>query len=271
MGMRIWHQSFTELERLPAYAEALKGHAARILRADTEVVWHGQLPGTYPSDYPGDDIGYGPLFAMHGLQWIAACRAAEAQGFDAFAMCTLPNPALRECKAIADIPVIGLGEATFLMASMLGHRFGVMMFIERMVPLYQEQIAAYGLKDRCAVVRGAQGIGFQDVLGGYSDPKPAIAKFEAAARAMIREDGADVIIPGEVPLSLLLAANGVSRVDDVPVMDTLACCLKMAEMMVDLKRMTGIAHSRHGFFNAAKSRARMDEVAAFYGLDKLKF
>jgi len=271
MAMRIWHQSFTELQRLPPYAEGMKAHAARILRPDTEIVWHGQLSGTYPSNYPGDDIGYGPLFAMHGLQWIAAARAAEAQGFDAYAMCTLPNPMLRECKAIVDIPVIGLGEATFHMAAMLGERFGVMMFIDRMVPLYSEQIAAYGLKERCAIVRKAEGITFQDVLAGYSDPKPAIAKFEAAARAMIRDDGADVIIPGEVPLSLLLAMNGVARVDDVPIMDTLACCLKMTEMMVDMKRTTGIAHSRHGFFNATKSKARMDEVAAFYGLDKLKF
>jgi allantoin racemase len=269
--MRIWHQSFTELSRLPAYAEGMKSHAARILRPDTEVVWHGQLPGTYPGNYPGDDIGYGPLFAMHGLQWVAAARQAQAEGFDAFAMCTLPNPMLRECRAIVDIPVIGLGEATFHLASMLGQRFGVMMFIDRMVPLYQEQIAAYGLQDRCAVVRKAEGITFQDVLAGYTDPAPAIAKFETAARAMIRNDRADVIVPGEVPLSLLLARNGVSRIDGVPIMDTLACCLKMAEMMVDLKRTTGIWQSREGFFNAAPSKARMDEVAAFYGLDKLQY
>ena len=80
MAMRIWHQSFTELARLPAYAEAMKAHAATILRPDTEVVWHGQLPGTYPSNYPGDDIGYGPLYAMHGLQWMAAARAARVAG-----------------------------------------------------------------------------------------------------------------------------------------------------------------------------------------------
>ncbi|MEZ5856252.1 MAG: aspartate/glutamate racemase family protein [Hyphomicrobiaceae bacterium] len=271
MAMRIWHQSFTELQRLPAYADGMKAHAAKILRPDTEVAWHGQMPGTYPGEYPGDDIGYGPLFSMHGMQWMAAARQAQAEGFDAFAMCTLPNPMLRECRAIVDIPVIGLGEATFHLASMLGQRFGVMMFIDRMVPLYQEQIAAYGLASRCAVVRKAEGITFQDVLSGYTNPAPAIEKFEAAARAMIRHDGADVIVPGEVPLSLLLARNGVSRVDGVPIMDTLACCLKMAEMMIDFKRTTGIWQSREGFFNAPKSKARMDEVWSFYGLDKLEF
>jgi allantoin racemase len=74
-----------------------------------------------------------------------------------------------------------------------------------------------------------------------------------------------------VPLSLLLARNGVNRVDDVPVMDTLAVALKTAEMMVDLARATGIRHSRHGYFNSVPSTARVDAVQSFYGLDKLKF
>ena len=270
MPMRIWHQSFTVLEDLPAYAEAMKAHAAKILRPDTEVVWHGQLKGTYPSNYPGDDIGYGYTYGMHGNQWIAAGRAAQAQKFDAYAMCTLPNPMLREVRALIDIPAIGLGETTFHMATMLGRRFGVLLFIDRMIPLYREQIVGYGLASRCAAVR-ASGIHFQEVLAGYKDPRPVIEKFHVAARAMIRDDGADVLIPGEVPLSMLLARNGVTRVDDVPVMDTLACALKMSELMVDLQRATGIRHSRHGFFNSVSSPERVAQVQEFYGVDKLKF
>ncbi|MFM9939218.1 MAG: aspartate/glutamate racemase family protein [Hyphomicrobiaceae bacterium] len=270
MAMRIWHQSFTVLEDLPAYAQAMQTHAKKILRPDTEVVWHGQLPGTYPSHYPGDDIGYGYLFGMHGNQWVAAGRAAEQRKFDAYAMCTLPNPMLREVRALIDIPAIGLGEATFHLATMMGQKFGVLLFIDRMIPLYLEQIDAYGLGHRCAGVR-ASGIHFREVLLGYTDPTPVIEKFHTAARAMIRDDGADVLIPGEVPLSMLLARAGITRVDDVPVMDTLACALKMAEMMVDLQRTTGIKHSRHGFFNSVPSEARVNEVAAFYGVDRLKF
>lgn len=60
MAIRIWHQSFTVLSDLPAYEEAM--HLARVQRPDTEVVFHGQLPGTYPADYPGDDIAYSYLY-----------------------------------------------------------------------------------------------------------------------------------------------------------------------------------------------------------------
>ncbi len=270
MPMRIWHQSFTVLSDLPPYAAAMRAHAAKVLRPDTEVAWHGQLPGTYPGNYPGDDIGYGYLYGMHGAQWVAAGRQAQQDGFDAYAMCTLPNPMLREARSLVDIPVVGLGETVFHLATMYGQRFGVLLFIDRMVPLYREQVERYGLASRCAAIR-ASGLSFRDVLAGYSDPADVIARFLTAARAMIRDDGADVLIPGEVPLSMLLARNGITRVDDVPVMDTLACSLKMAELMVDMARTTGISHSRHGFFNSVASEARVDEVQNFYGVDRLRF
>lgn len=41
MAIRIWHQSFTVLEKLPAYAGALAQHFKRVARPDTEVVMHG--------------------------------------------------------------------------------------------------------------------------------------------------------------------------------------------------------------------------------------
>ncbi len=39
--MRIWHQSFTVLQDLPAYADALKLRIGEVVRPDTEVVLHG--------------------------------------------------------------------------------------------------------------------------------------------------------------------------------------------------------------------------------------
>lgn len=270
MAMRIWHQSFTVLEDLPPYADAMRSHAKKILRPDSELVLHGQIPGTYPSNYPGDDIGYGYTYWIHGNQWVAAARAAEAQGFDAYAMCTLPNPMLREARAMVDIPVIGLGETVFHMATMYGQRFAVMLFIDRMIPLYREQMRNYGLESRCAAIKPS-GIAFGDVLKGFSNPGPVIERLQERMRQIIREEGADVIIPGEVPMNMLLACNGISRVDDVPIMDSFALTLKMAELMVDMKRLTGVAPSRHGWMNSTPPKERLDQVAAFYGIDRLKF
>jgi Asp/Glu/hydantoin racemase len=270
MAMRIWHQSFTVLADVPGYEDAMRRHLTKVVRNDTDIVFHGQLDGTDPGNYPGDDIAYSYLYGMHGHQWVAAGLAAARDGFDAYAMCTLPNPMLRELRSLLDIPVIGLGETSCHLATMFGQRFAIMLFIDRMASLYHEQMRMYGLAERCAGVR-ASGLAFADILGGFADPEPVLTRLQEAVRRIVRETGADVVIPGEVPMNLLLAINGVNRVDDVPLIDSLACTMKMAELMVDLRRATGIAHSRQGWFNATPSPERVDQVASFYGVDRLGF
>jgi hypothetical protein len=47
--------------------------------------------------------------------------------------------------------------------------------------------------------------------------------------------------------------------------------MKMAELMADLQKATGIVHSRHGWFNSVPGKERLDQVAAFYGVDLLTF
>jgi allantoin racemase len=265
--MKIWHQSFTVLEDLPAYRDAMAAHVRKVVRPDTEVEMHGQLPGTYPSNYPGTDLSFLALGSLHSLQWILRAVEAERSGFDAYAMATIPNPLIREIRTIVDIPVVGYGEASYHVASMLGRRFGVLVFIDRMAPLLEDHIAGHGLATRCIGVRPS-GLSFQQVLAGYTTPGPVIERFQESARNLIR-DGADVIIPGEMPLNVLLAINGVKNVDGVPILDGLAVTMKLAEAFADLHKSIGFSHTRHGFFGERPADARLDQVLSFYGLDKL--
>ncbi|HMK79500.1 MAG TPA: aspartate/glutamate racemase family protein [Xanthobacteraceae bacterium] len=260
--MRIWHQSLTVLEHLPAYAERVRAHIARIKRPDTVVDLHGMHRATYPADYPGDDIAYSFLFQMHSLQWAQNALQAAKEGYDAFAMCTLADPLHREIRSLVDIPVVAAGEVCFHVAAMLGSRFGLMLFIDRLAPRYLEQIEATGLGARCAGI-GPTGVTFQEVQRGFENPGPVIDKFRAAARDLIAR-GADVIIPGEIPLSVLLASEGVNRVDDVPLIDSLGVTIKMTETFVDLRAATGLAPSRHGWRNAAPKGERVAQVMDFY-------
>jgi len=264
--VRIWHQSLTVLDQLPAYEQRMREHIRKVVRPDTEVVMHGMLPGTYPGNYPGDDISFRFLFTMHSTQWAVHAMNAEAAGFDAFALCSLPDPLLTEIRTLVDIPVVGCGESCFHLATMYGQRFGMLVFIDRMAERYLQQIESHGLSRHCI---GVQPVGFQfsDVLKAFDQPGPIIDRFRTAARQLI-DAGADAIIPGEIPLNVLLASEGVSRVDDVPLIDSLAVTLKMAELMVDLKSSTGLSPSRRGWSNAAPSRERVKEVLDFYGLGK---
>jgi allantoin racemase len=265
--MRIWHQSFIVLDDVPAYTARVRQHIDRIKRSDTVVDLHGPAPGTYSTEYPGVDLGYSFLFGMHSLQWPANALIAQREGYDAFAICTMIDPMYREIKTIVDIPVVAAGEVCFHVAAMHGQRFGLMLFMDRVIPRYAQLIEWAGLTGRCAGIRQS-GLQFGDVAKGFDNPGPVIDRFRETARAMIAA-GADVIIPGEIPMNVLLASEGIHRVDDVPVIDCLGVTIKMTETMVDLRAGSGLAHSRHGWHNAAPPAERVGQVMDFYYPDHL--
>ncbi len=263
MSIRIWHQSFIVLSDLGIYEKALQQHFARVARPGTEIVLHGMHPGTYRSNYPGTDIRHVGIQHLHSIQFVTAALAAQKQGFDAYAISSLPDPALREIRSMLTIPVVGYGEAAMLTACLLGRKFGVMVFIGELVEQIKDNARRYGLGERLADVTDI-GFRFPDVLAGFSDPQPLIERFNAAARKQI-QGGADVIIPGEAPLCVLLASNGVASVDGVPVLDSLSCWIKQAEMLVDLQRQSGITACRKGYFFEPPALERIEEIMKFYG------
>ncbi len=267
MAMRIWHQSFTVLEQLPAYAARLQEHFRKVARPDTEVVMHGMHPKTYRTNYPGTDIKHNYMQYLHGQQFVLGGLAAVEAGFDAYALMTIPEPALRETRSLIDIPVVGYGESSMLMARMLGERMGALIFIEGMTPIIEENAARVGLSSKFGGARFV-GFTFDDVLQAYDEPSSLLERFHTAARAMIK-DGVDVIIPGEAPLCALLMKHGVNRVDNVPIVDALGATIKMAETMVDLKRSSGLAPARRGYFTDKPSRERVKELVELYGMNPL--
>jgi allantoin racemase len=266
--MRIWHQSLTVLNELPAYQVLLDKHIKSIVRPDTEVVLHGMMPGTYATDFPLSEIQYPALAHYHFTQILNAAITAEKEGFDAFAMCFLCGPLLTEIRSVVDIPVINYGETAFHFASFYGQKFGVVRFLDTMKDFTREFVTAWGFEKSCVGIVGC-GLTYRQVFGGLVDPTDAIAQFSKAARAFIQETGAEVIVPGEMPLNVLLTGYGVSRIDDVPILDGLALTLMQAEMMVELKKRFGITHSRHGRKNAKPPEDWLMNLGGMYGLQRV--
>jgi hypothetical protein len=96
-----------------------------------------------------------------------------------------------------------------------------------------------------------------------------IARIVEQGEKLVRETGADVIVPGELPLNLLLTGAGVQTIAGASIIDGLATSFKFAEMLVDLRRVSGMKPSRHGFFHAAPERKRFEQVLEFYGMAEL--
>ncbi|MGB5076782.1 MAG: aspartate/glutamate racemase family protein [Sphingorhabdus sp.] len=264
MAIRIWHQSFTVLSDLVAYDEALRAHFQRVARSDTVIDMHGMREGTYRTNYPGDDIKHVGFQFLHSIQFLQGALLAERHGYDAYALSTLPEPGLREIRAMVRIPVVGYGECAARDAVGNGRKFGALAFIPELAELYRDNVRRHGLG--CRLV-GANDVGFRftDVLAGFDSPGPLIDRFKTAARELIAK-GAEAIVPGEAPLNVLLAMNGVTEVDGVTIVDSLGAWVRAAEEAVDATR-AGEALAGAGYFGAIPDRIRRDEILDFYGLN----
>lgn len=265
--MRLWHQSRTELARLPRYADAMAAHFRRVGKPDTVVDLHGLVPRTYITEYPGYDNRYVYLAYLHSLQILRNVQRAEAEGYDGFLIMNLPENIQAEAQSLVDIPVVSYAQASMYAAALLGRRFAILTMIDEYIPLYEAHIVKHGMQSRAW---GVQSLGqdYRTVFEAFEDPGPVVDRVTQVTRRLAGEHGVDVVIPGEAPVSTVLSVAGLTRVDEIPVVDCLGVTLKFGEMLVDLARTTGLRASASDFFSARPPAGRLAEVEHFYGLDQ---
>ena len=246
--MKIWYQSFTVLEDVGPYAKLLEGHLSTRVSPGTSVDFHGMEPGTYPSAYPGTHIGYAYLAGLHKEQFVAAALRADRDGYDAFLIATIPDTGFEEIRSLVDIPVVAYGNASVAVAATLAPKVGIVNFIDALQPQLRRNMDLYGFADLVGPIVSI-GRGFDDIVAAYDEPGPLLEAFTAAARTAI-DQGAQVLVPGEGPLNVLLAHHGITRVDDVPVLDSLGVAVAMCELRARTHRMSDLRPPRRGFYFA---------------------
>jgi allantoin racemase len=191
-----------------------------------------------------------------------AAVKAEAESFDAVMITCFGDPMLWPIRQAVNIPVVSLGESSMLLSAMMGHKFGVVTVSPYNIFEMEHVIQKYGLKERYAGARPNPETG-DEQAGALIDARHAIESFKTAARELIK-DGAELLIPGCGLLSpaLRLAPgaekeypDGLTEVDGVPVVDVMGETLKMAELLVTLKRAGSSWISRKGLYARATDQA----------------
>ena len=92
-------------------------------------------------------------YALADLSMLDAGMAAQDEGYDAVCIDTMSDSGVAALRSVLDIPVIGPGRASMLMALMLGNRFSVLTMWDEWKPLYTKTIGELGIADRCASIR----------------------------------------------------------------------------------------------------------------------
>jgi allantoin racemase len=162
-----------------------------------------------------------------GTATLAALGAARGT-YDAAIIACFGDPGLEAAKERAGVPVLGISEAAFHAAAMLGRRFGVVSFTRALQPMYEDCLARHGLAGRCAGFRS--GPAFSGDPGTVAEDRAEMV-LELVDEA-VRLDGADVVIVAGGPLAGLARTLG-PRVA-VPLIDGVTAAVALAEALVRL-------------------------------------
>lgn len=155
-----------------------------------------------------------------------ALVAKHAPGCDAVVIAVSYDTGLRGARELLPIPVVGMTEAGLLTACMLGGRIGLVTFGRRVLPLYRELVASYGLADRVAGWRTLESTAAYGP-GGHPELDGEIV---AAASDLVERDHAEVVI-----LTGAVTAGVPARLQPdvpVPLVDCIVAGVGQAELLV---------------------------------------
>ncbi len=218
--------------------------ARRYARPDTE------LEVTSPAWGPRSIEGHyeEELAAVATLETIRE-RAADADGV---VIACFGDPGLWAAREISPVPVVGIAEAAMLTACTVGHRFSIVSVLPRVKPMLEDTVRRHGLEARCASIRTTP----LTVLQCEAEPERACREIVVAARAAVAEDGAEAIClgcAGMGPFDKLVQAEV-----GVPVLDGVACAVKLVEGLVDY----GLSTSRVAAFKEPEPKEYVNYPAA---------
>lgn len=166
---------------------------------------------------------------------------------DAVIIACFDDTGLDAARCLTDRPVIGIGEAAYHFASMIANKFSVVTTLARSVPALEHNLHRYGLATRCMRVR-ASDVAVLELEHAGSD---ACNRISAEIRGAILEDRAEAIVLGCAGMADL--AGRLSAEHGLPVLDGVACAVRLAEAMVGL----GLRTSRLGGYAPPPRQKRL--------------
>ena len=179
---------------------------------------------------PAEIQGAAPIFHE-------AFRQAEREGYDAVVPLGMLDIGVEGGRSAVDIPVIAPLQAVLHVAAQVGEHFGVVCYHPSAMPRHRAQCIAYGMENFIAG-RRASGFYVQHIA---ANKDKMIESFLMAARALIDEDGADVIIPqGITQCPVQMKPQWLSQQLGVPVVEGIGAPIRLAALLAGL----GLKQSR---------------------------
>ena len=183
----------------------------------------------------------------------------QADGWDGILLGCYGDPGLGALREIVDIPVVGAGQATALMASAVGRRYSVITVTDSVIGPLEETMRNSGGGDKLASVRAVN----IPVLELHRDREQAIEVTLEEGKKAIEEDRADTLIVGCMSMGFLEIPEACQAELGVPFLNPARVQLKFLEAMLG----SGLSHSKQAYMTPRrlppdKRRARLISITA---------
>ncbi len=195
---------------------------------------------------------YDEAMSLPGL--LQAIATGEAAGAGAHIIACFDDTGLDAARQCAVAPVIGIGQAAMIAASLVAARFTIVTTLARSVPALEFNVLKYGF-ERQARVR-ASNVAVLDLETPGGDAHGRIDAEIVRAKA---EDRAEAIILGCAGMAQLAA--DLSRRHGLPVIDGVGAAVKLSEMLGTL----GLRTSKIGAFETGAPKLLTGPLAQLMG------
>lgn len=132
----------------------------------------------------------------------ASCEVIEVveglSGYDGVLLACFGDPGLFALKEICPVPIIGVGEAAFSLAQLLGYKFSVIAASTKAKPMMDQMVFSYRVGERLASIETLN-LPIEDFL--YNEKLLLEKVVNKSEKAM--ESGAEVIIFGCAGMTML--------------------------------------------------------------------
>lgn len=164
---------------------------------------------------------------------------AEKDSYDGVILGCYGDPGLDAIREMVNIPVVGPGETSMLVAAMLGHRFSIVTVMDSIVAALERLAMVTGVERKLSSVRAAN-IPVLDLAKDFEVTKNKM--IEEALKAK-EKDRADVIVLGCMTMAFLGVSDEMQKVLGIPVVNPALVSLKVLESLISCN----LTHSKKAY------------------------
>lgn len=171
---------------------------------------------------------------------------AEKVGYDGVILGCFGDPGLDALREMVTIPVVGPGEASMHVASMLANRFSVVTVMDSVVPSLEKLARISGMDRKLASVRSVN----IPVLELRDEAARTAARIIEEGQRAMTEDRAGAVILGCMSMAFMGISDKVQEALGIPVVNPAWVSLKILEGLVSCR----LSHSKKAYPFPSKKR-----------------